>query len=101
MKTLCFICGSMLILAMLELPIGYYTFLRIIIFIGAIFVMIDDFKIQNEITFSVLFFGTIAILFNPITPIYFNNKDIWMVIDIIVAISFIFKGFTIDSLKLK
>ena len=59
-------------------------------------------RIQNTfVIIIVLFFGTIAILFNPINPIYFNNKDIWMVIDIIVAISFIFKGFTIDSLKLK
>jgi len=36
MKVLLFICAALLFLGMAELPIGYYTLLRIVVTIGAV-----------------------------------------------------------------
>jgi hypothetical protein len=93
MKALLIICSGLLLLSLADLPIGYYTFLRIIVSIGAIAVLISEY--QNGLNFWILSFGIIAILFNPIIPIYLYDKSIWMPIDILVAIIFAFKSFTL------
>lgn len=93
MKALLLICSALLFLALADLPIGYYTLLRIVVTIGAVAIIAKDFK--NGINFWVLAFGLIAILFNPLIPVYLNNKDIWMPIDIIAAILFGIKSIII------
>ncbi|HBR55097.1 MAG TPA: hypothetical protein DEA82_13305 [Flavobacteriaceae bacterium] len=86
MKALLISCASLLLLALIDLPIGYYTFLRIVVTIGAIAVVITEF--ENGVNFWVLAFGLVAVLFNPIIPVYLGDKAIWMPIDIITAILF-------------
>ena len=94
MKTLLLICSGLLLLALLNLPIGYYTFLRIVITIGAIIVIVKEY--QECVNFWIIIFGLIAIVFNPVFPIYLNNKSAWILIDIISAIFF-----GIESLRIK
>lgn len=97
MKGLLFVCGGLLFLGIAELPIGYYTLLRIIVTIGAITVVVTEF--ENEISFWIIVFGIIIILFNPIIPIHLNNKEAWMLIDLITGIIFIIKSLTIKIKK--
>ena len=89
-----------LILSIFKLPIGYYTFLRIFIFIIALILVYKANKINEQIW--LIGFLIIAILFNPIFPIYFK-KDTWLIIDIITAIIFLtsikFFNFTINANK--
>jgi hypothetical protein len=92
MKTLLLICAGLLLLALTDLPIGYYTFLRIFVTIGAVAVVITEF--ENGINFWVIAFGLITILFNPLMPIYLGNKSAWMPIDLITSILFGIKSFT-------
>lgn len=91
MRPLLLICSGLLLLGLAHLPIGYYTFLRIVVTIGAVAVVISEF--ENRINFWVVVFGLIAILFNPFIPVYLKDKDIWTPIDIIVAIIFGIKSF--------
>jgi hypothetical protein len=91
-KTLLLICTGLLFIALADLPIGYYTFLRIVVTIGAVSVIVTEF--ENGINFWIIVFGIIAIVFNPLIPVYLNNKDIWMPIDILAAILFLIKSFT-------
>lgn len=91
MKALSLICAGLLFLALVNLPIGYYTMLRIVVTIGAAAIVIKEF--ENGINLWVIVFGLIAILFNPILPIYFHNKAIWTPIDLICGILFIVKLF--------
>ena len=91
MKTLLLICAGVLLLGLANLPIGYYTFLRIVVTIGAIAVIISEF--ENELNFWIIAFGLIAIIFNPILPVYLHDKAAWMPIDIAAAIFFIIKAF--------
>lgn len=97
MKLLGLICAAFLLLALIDLPIGYYTFLRIIVTIGAIAIIVKEF--ENGFNFWVVAFGIIAILFNPLIPVYLNDKDAWMPIDIIAAVLFIIKSLTFKSNK--
>jgi|TARA_B110000902_G_scaffold257870_1_gene326681 hypothetical protein len=91
-KTLLLICTGLLFIGLADLPIGYYTFLRIVVTIGAVSVIVTEF--ENGINFWIIVFGIIAIVFNPLIPIYLNNKDIWMPIDVLAAILFLIKSFT-------
>ncbi len=91
MKYLLLLCSGLLLFALASLPIGYYTFLRIVVSIVAIVIVVTEF--ENGFNFWVITFGIIAILFNPLIPIYLNNKDAWIPIDILAAIIFLFKSF--------
>ena len=84
-------------MALADLPIGYYTLLRIVVTIGAVAVVAAEF--ESGMSFWVVAFGLVAIIFNPLIPIYLGDKDAWMPIDIITAILFGIKSFTLKSNK--
>jgi len=90
MKTLLLICAGLLFLGLIDLPIGFYTLLRIVVTIGSVAVVVTEF--ENGINFWVITFGLIAILFNPLIPVYLNDKSAWMPIDIIGGIIFVIKS---------
>lgn len=77
-------CGLLLI-ATANLPYGYYRFLRIAITIIAAINAFGVFKKDNK-ALAILFIA-LAILFNPIIPIYLD-KATWTPIDIIVGLFF-------------
>ncbi|KAF0128477.1 MAG: hypothetical protein FD155_3219 [Bacteroidetes bacterium] len=95
MKTFLLICGGLLLLALADMPMGFYTFLRIIVTIGAVAVVIKEF--ENGFTVWILIFLLIGVLFNPIIPVYLRDKGTWMPIDIICAVIFFIKSFQIKK----
>ena len=90
MRVLSLICGLLLILATAKLPIGYYTILRILVTISACAIVVLEF--ENKLNFWVIIFCLIAIIFNPIIPVYLHNKAAWIPIDLICGILFIVKS---------
>lgn len=91
MKGMLYLITALLLLALAALPIGYYTFLRILVTIAALIVLAKEVKVG--ITIWVLLFGIIAIIFNPIIPVYLYKKSLWMPIDILSALAFISYSF--------
>lgn len=90
MRKLYFICSIVLLIAIFNLPLGYYTFLRIIITISAILIILNEVKkVINFLGFTFLF---VAIIFNPFWPIYLYNKSFWIPIDIATAVLFLIYG---------
>jgi hypothetical protein len=87
MKIAVLFCSGCLLLALASLPIGYYTFLRILITLVAVIVTVNEYK--KGINLWVVLFGLTAILFNPIVPIYLYDKSIWAPIDALSAILFL------------
>ena len=77
----------MLFGAIAEWPYGYYTFLRWITCITSILVVLQAF--EKNINWAKVIFIIIAILFNPLAPIYLS-RNIWIPLDIVTAILFIF-----------
>ena len=95
MKKLCLICAGFLFLGIAELPIGFYTLLRIVVTIGAVAVVVMEY--EEGFKFWVISFGLITIIFNPIIPIYLHDKSAWMSIDIICGILFTIKALLIKK----
>ena len=88
-KKLYLIGLALCLAAMAPLPYGFYTFVRITVTIIGIVAALDFYKNKDEVWF--LFVG-IALLFNPIIPIYLN-REIWFFIDLIVAGAFGYAAF--------
>ena len=82
-KLFWYIPALLLFLGAFPLPYGYYMLLRVIVFVSALYVMS-----QNKDEWLYVFLG-IAILFNPILPIYLS-KAIWIPLDIVVGILYLF-----------
>lgn len=91
MRALLILCACALLLGIADLPIEYYTFLRIGITIGAMVVIFSELK--NGFNFWILAFGVIAIIFNPLVPIYLLQKEVWIPLDILASILFLVKAF--------
>ena len=93
------IVAALLLIALLPLPYFYYQLLRIVVTLAA---AVNAYKIykdnpvpRNEIglkvSLRVLPFILIAILWNPISPVYMDKSD-WMMLDIFGAVVFYFGG---------
>jgi hypothetical protein len=90
MRYLAFLSSALLFLAVAKLPIGYYTFLRIAVFIFSLLLIYkigDLFKGPFSVGFLV-----IAIIFNPIFPIYLHSKSTWIIIDLLCGGFFLAYG---------
>lgn len=83
MKIVYALCAVMSFLALLTMPIGYYTVLRLSITVAALLSIYHD--RDTGINAWNVVFGLIAIVFNPIAPVYFNDRDIWSVIDVVTG----------------
>ena len=81
------IVAVLLCLGVLSLPHGYYTLLRIIVTISAI-INVYNFLEESNME-KVYLFGFLAILFNPLIPIYLG-KELWILIDLVAASIFFF-----------
>jgi len=81
--------AAVLLIALASLPIGYYTFLRIVVCIAGVILGVAYFESKRLLS---IVFVAVAILFNPILPIYLS-REIWIPIDIITAILFIISIF--------
>ncbi|WP_379085147.1 DUF6804 family protein [Pedobacter sp. UC225_65] len=91
MKTFFTLCALCCFIAILKLPITYYTFLRIIISLGAILAIYNFLKHKDHAWLIV--FVILLILFNPVFPIYLYRKSAWVPLDILVGILFLLLAF--------
>ncbi len=83
-----FLAAGFSFLGALNLPNGYYFFLRVFLFVISSVLII---KFKNE-SFTRIAFLLIAILFNPIFVVYLYSKVAWVCIDIIAGALFLERG---------
>ena len=67
--TVCIILG----IALLPISGGFYTLVRIIVTIGAVAATIQN--SSNGINIWSIIYGGMAILFNPLVPVYLHDKN--------------------------
>lgn len=85
------ICAIACFVAILRLPIVYYTFLRNIISLGALIFIYSWIRQKNYYLAGV--FALVLMLFNPVSPIYLYKKSIWIPLDILTGILFLIIAF--------
>lgn len=93
--------AALLTIAIFDLPYGYYTFLRVVVCAAAAFGVYDAINLLEGAAKKVwaTIFVLIAILFNPLVPVYLN-KLTWAPIDLIVAVIFIISIFKVKKRRL-
>lgn len=91
MKPFLTFCAICCFVGIFRLPIEYYTFLRILVSIGALLVLYNTLSFRQHY-FSIIFL-VILILFNPVFPIYLYRKSLWIPIDTITGILFLLINF--------
>lgn len=85
------VAAILLFVAIIHLPIGFYTFLRIIITGIAVY---NAYEVRNDTSKAwFAFFIVAAIVFNPLIPIYLGHKSLWRPVDIVFGIAFLVTAF--------
>lgn len=77
---------------MLQLPIGYYTFLRLVVFVTSAIIVWNELKGDGILTLWGALFGLIGLFFNPVVPVYLHSKVLWKSIDFFAACIFLVYG---------
>lgn len=85
---------TMLVLAIMDLPYGYYQLLRWIVSIASFYLAYILYLQASK--FWIVLFATLGIIFNPLIPFYLE-KETWMVIDLIAALIYLISIFKTKS----
>ncbi len=80
------IVAAMLLVALAELPYGYYQLLRFIVCGVSIYIAYMTYNWQK--IWAMWLFGFVALLFNPLIPIHLS-REIWQPINVICALLFL------------
>lgn len=85
-KNILLIIASVFLLFALAdgLPYGYFMLLRLIVCGVSVFTALYAYEIDK--TWGCWVFGFIALLFNPLIPVHLT-REIWVVIDVITALT--------------
>ncbi len=84
------VLAVMLLLCLAPMPYGYYELVRFTAMLGFAFFAYQSIKIKNEII-GLVFLG-LALLFQPFWKINLG-RDIWQVVDVLVAAGLIISLF--------
>jgi len=77
----------LLLLCLLDMPYGYYQLVRVVSFVGFIYLGIKNYQSQRYLL--VVAFSIGALLFNPFFKIALGRL-IWNIVDVIYAVILIF-----------
>lgn len=80
--------AAFLLLALLPLPYGYYTLLRIAICLVAAWIAYVQWKHDDAFSGWVVAFGGLAILYNPLLPVHLT-REIWNMLNVASAAIFL------------
>jgi len=88
----CIIAAAMALIAVADLPYGYYTLMRLVVCATAIYVIVI--AARSGQTWGIWLFGIVALLFNPLVPVHLT-KGIWQPLDFLAAAALVVAGFAI------
>lgn len=88
---------ALLLIGLADLPSGYYTVVRIVVCFVSCLSCYLSYKTDDRIGIATIIFAILAIVFNPIIPVYLYDKDFWAVIDVAAAILLGIRGYTLQN----
>jgi hypothetical protein len=72
----------LMFLAIFDLPYNYYEFLRPAVFIGSILLIFLISQQNSKLSLLIMLISIIALIFNPIIPIY-SNRGFWLPMNVV------------------
>ena len=82
----CLIAAVMALIAIADLPYGYYTLMRLVVCATAIFVVVVGAK--DGQMWAIWLYGILALLFNPVLPVHLT-KGLWQPLDFITGVALV------------
>ena len=73
---------ALFFISIFDLPYGFYTFFRIVVFALSLFFGLVYYGLKGNISFISILSFLIAVLWNPIIPVYLD-EDTWVTLDIV------------------
>jgi len=92
------VAALMLFGALRQWPYGYYQLLRWVTCAAAVFVAYMAYTWEKK--WATVFFGIVAVLFNPLIPIHLT-REIWQPIDLVCAILFVVVAIALHNPEFK
>jgi uncharacterized membrane protein len=86
-STLILVPAALLVIALMPMPYGYYTLLRIIVAFGAACIVWTEFSRANSPTSWAVLFALVAVVFNPFIPVHLS-REVWAWLDVFAASMF-------------
>ncbi len=77
-------------------PYGFFTLLRLVVFGTTVYLSWLAYRSERQVLTWV--FGFIALVFNPLIPLHLG-RDLWRVVDLLVAVFLIISIFTFKLSK--
>ena len=93
-RTLAIVGTVLLVLALADLPYGYYRLLRIVICGVSAYGAVIATRMKSQGWMLTL--GLITVTFNPLIPIYLD-RSVWAVVDLVTAFVLFFSSFSIPG----
>lgn len=90
LNTIKIILAIMLLICLLNMPYGYYQFVRLISFFG--FGYLAYIKSEQGFKNEMILFGFLAILFQPFIKISLG-RELWNIVDLIIGVGLIISVF--------
>ncbi len=88
---------ALLLIGLADLPAGYYTLVRIVVCMACVYASYLSYKSDEKVGIATVSFALLAILFNPIIPVYLRDKGLWTTVDLIAAALLAIRYFTLKS----
>lgn len=85
-NALSLICAVSLFIAIIDLPYGYYIFLRVFIMVSSVYLFLIKRQTKDILTVISII---IIVLFNPFVHVFFT-KGIWRFIDAFAGMFFLY-----------
>ena len=91
LKKIYIVLAITLFISCLPFPYGFYTLSKLIVFISMGILIYDMYKFKQNNSTQIIIYGIIALLFNPLFPLYLDDKLLWILIDLGLGIYFMRK----------
>ena len=93
-----FLAGAAIsIIAIFPFDVSFYTFVRIAICLSAIYGVYFFNQRENGLW---ILFAAMAILYNPIKPVYLRDKELWGFVNTITALIFLYSFISLSTSSL-
>lgn len=77
---------ALLLIGLADLPIGYYTIVRIVVCFVSCLSCYWSYKSDGKVGIATVVYALLAVIFNPVVPVYLHDKEIWTIIDLVAVV---------------
>ena len=86
--------GLLIISNLVTFPVGFDTFVKMVICFSSVTIICYSFKSAKGINETIIIFSLILILFNPVIPIYLE-RELWLLINLLTSGIYIYGYFNV------